>query len=81
MAVLTEKELLESVRSKRIPMLNRTTSSADLSLQEFEIMNAVRDCDSLAKVDSLLDKFVAYVAMAKCHTTEVPNGRINAKNN
>lgn len=65
MVILTESDLVSAVKEKRIPTLRQDVSCADLSLQELEIDNAIRDCDSLGKVEALLDKLITYVAMNK----------------
>lgn len=65
MDVMTESDLVSAVKVKRIPTLRQVVSCADLSLQELEIDNAIHDCDSLGKVEALLDKLITYVAMNK----------------
>ena len=65
MAVMTESDLVSAVKVKRIPTLRQDVSCADLSLQELEIDNTIRACDSLGKVEALLDKLITYVAMNK----------------
>lgn len=63
--IITEAELLSAVKEKRIPTLRNDVSQADLSLQEVEIVNAMKTCDSLGKVSELIDKFTLYIAMSK----------------
>lgn len=70
MKVVTEEELLSAVRSKRVPNLQKRASAADLSLQEFEIMKTAHGCNSLDAVNELIDKFVVYIALAKCLNSE-----------
>lgn len=64
--VETTEELLEAIRSKRVPNLQKKASVADLSLQEFEIMKAAHDCNSVGKVNELIDKCIVYIALSKC---------------
>lgn len=68
---MSEKELFVAVRNKRVPQLRKKAGVADLSLQEFEIMKAASECNSLDKVNVLLDKCVMYIALAKCLNLEV----------
>ena len=65
MAILNGSDLISAVRAKRIPTLGQDVSCAVLGLQELEIDNAIHDCDTLGKVDALLDKLITYVAMNK----------------
>ena len=54
--------LLEKIRGKRIPDSCMRVKWADLYLQEAEIVKSLRSCDTLEKVDEVLDKFVTFVA-------------------
>ena len=80
---MEDSVFFELIRSKKVPKLQRSTSHADLSLQEFEIAKSIKNCDSLDKVVDLVDKFVVYIALAKClKLAEVKcNGRIDSEKN
>ena len=67
MTIITEKDLLAVVQGKRIPTVQVNVTCADLSLQELEIVKAMRDCDTLGKVGALVDKLIMYVALSKSH--------------
>lgn len=66
MAMIIESDLVSAIKAKRVPTLRQNVSCADLSLQELEIENAIRNCDSMGKVDALVDKLIMYVALNKC---------------
>lgn len=62
---MSEAGLLSSIKAKRVPSLRGRSGAADLQLQELEILSALRTCDSLSKVDNLIDKCLVYIGLSK----------------
>ncbi len=57
--------LIEKIRGKKIPNSCMRVKWADLYLQEDEIVKSLRSCDTLEKVDEVVDKFVTFVSLTK----------------